>query len=239
MSTMTIAPMTQPAAGRGERLHPPRGSRIYWHLTCLRRAIEEVIAEFLPSQPSGRLVDYGCGNMPYRPLFEPRLDDYVGCDFPGNETADRIMVDRDRAPVADGEADFVLSTQVLEHVAEPASYLAECRRMLGNDGHLILSTHGIWRYHPDPCDYWRWTSEGLRKAVEEAGFEIVRFRGIMSEAAIGMQLWQDEAIQHMHPRLARMFTTVMQYLIERVDRNHDTARRDASASVFLLVARPA
>ncbi|MHB1557209.1 MAG: class I SAM-dependent methyltransferase [Isosphaeraceae bacterium] len=236
----TMAPITQPAAGRGDRLHPSRASRIYWHLTCLRRAIEDVIDEFLPAkQPSGCLVDYGCGNMPYRPLFEPKLEAYIGCDFPGNEAADRIMFDRDRAPVDDGEADFVLSTQVLEHVAEPVAYLAECRRMLGPGGHLILSTHGIWRYHPDPRDYWRWTSEGLRKAVEEAGFEVVRFRGIMGEAAIGMQLWQDEAIQHMHPRIARLFTFLMQHLIERVDRRYDPACRDASASVFLLVARPA
>ncbi len=155
--------------------------------------------------------------MPYRPLFEPRLADYIGCDFPGNEAADRIITERDQAPIADRSADYVLSTQVLEHVAEPARYLAECRRMLGDGGHLILSTHGIWRYHPDPRDYWRWTSEGLKKAVVEAGFEVVRFRGIMGEAAIGMQLWQDEVIGHLHPRLARAFTTLMQYLIEKVE----------------------
>ena len=46
-------------------------------------------------------------------------------------------------------------------------------------------------YHPDPDDYWRWTCAGLKHAVGQAGFEIVRFEGIMGLAATGLQLVQD------------------------------------------------
>jgi SAM-dependent methyltransferase len=230
---------TQAAKGRGERLYPPRSSRTYWLLTCLRQAIEEIICEFFPQEPSGCLVDYGCGNMPYRSLFEPRVKQYIGCDFPGNEIADRIIVNPDRVPVDDASVDYVISTQVLEHVADPSGYLGECWRMLNERGLLILSTHGIWHYHPDPCDFWRWTSEGLKKVVGEAGFEVIRFHGLLSESATAMQLWQDEVMPHLHWRLEKTFTSCMQYVIEKVDRRCDPARRDASASVFLVVARKA
>lgn len=228
---------TQPARGRGERLYPPRSSRIYWHLSCLRREIEEIIRDFIPVGGSASLVDYGCGNMPYRPLFEGRLASYIGCDFPGNEAAQRIITDPARIPVEDRGADLVLSTQVLEHVVDPARYLGECRRILRDGGNLILSTHGIWRYHPDPCDYWRWTSDGLKKIVAESGFEILRFRGIMGQAAIGLQLWQDEVLPKVPPRVAGLFTTAMQTFIKKADLSCPPDRRDASASVFVLVAK--
>ena len=53
--------------------------------------------------------------------------------------------------------DAVLSTQVLEHVADPGALPAERFRVLRPGGRLLLSTHGIFVYHPDPDDYWRWT----------------------------------------------------------------------------------
>ena len=56
---------------------------------------------------------------------------------------------------------------------------------------MLLSTHGIMVFHPDPVDYWRWTCDGLQRAVREAGFEIVRFEGIVGLAATGLQLFQD------------------------------------------------
>ena len=68
-------------------------------------------------------------------------------------------------PVADqdviGAALAVLSAQVLEHVADLDAYCAEIRRLLREDGTLLLSTHGNWLYHPHPEDHRRWTRTGL------------------------------------------------------------------------------
>ncbi len=46
--------------------------------------------------------------------------------------------------------------------AGPGLYLSECFRVLRPGGQLLLSTHGVFPYHPDPVDLWRWTCEGLR-----------------------------------------------------------------------------
>ncbi len=224
------------AISRGERLYPPRCSRTYWHLTCLRQAIESVIAEYIAGKGLETLVDYGCGNMPYRPLFEPHVREYVGCDLPGNELATRIIENPPQLPVESQSVEIVLSSQVLEHVNTPGAYLAEAYRVLKADGRLVLSTHGVWRYHPDPQDFWRWTSAGLKKDLLDAGFGILRFQGIMGPAATGLQLWQDAVLPRV-PRVAqRGFLAFMQSLIRYADKRCSPQRRDDDACVYVVVA---
>ena len=107
--------------------------------------------------------------------------------------------------VADASVDVVLSTQVLEHVTDPAVYLAECVRVLRPGGRLLLTTHGTMFYHPDPVDYWRWTCDGLRKAVTDAGLEVTRFEGVVGMAATGLQLVQEAFYYRLPRRLAHLF----------------------------------
>ncbi len=142
-----------------------------------------------------------------------------------------------RLPLEDGGFDTVLSTQVLEHVADPGVYLEECFRVLRPGGRLLLSTHGFMVYHPDPDDYWRWTCAGLRRAVTDAGFAVESFEGIMGPGASGLQLFQD-ALYWRLPRYIRQgFALVMQGLIAVIDRVEGAEARRMNALVFVLVAR--
>jgi SAM-dependent methyltransferase len=81
-------------------------------------------------------------------------------------------------PVRGGEAGLVMCTQVLEHVDRPERAVAEMARVLAPSGACLLTTHGTWFYHPDPEDYWRWTSAGLRRLFERAGHSHVRIRPV-------------------------------------------------------------
>jgi SAM-dependent methyltransferase len=226
---------------RGERLYPPRSSRIYWHLTRLRQEIEAIGAGYLagPGGPPARLVDFGCGDAPYRPILGRYVGEYVGCDLAGNAAADCLLDRPDTLPFADGSVDVVLSSQVLEHTLDPALYLAESHRVLRAGGLLILSTHGVWQYHPDPVDLWRWTSAGLRCIVERGGFVIERFRGIQGPGATGLQIWQDAALSRIPRASAAPFTWVVQRLMQVADALCPPAARDADASAYVLVARKA
>jgi hypothetical protein len=101
---------------------------------------------------------------------------------------------------------------------------------------MLLSTHGLMVYHPDPVDLWRWTCAGLREAVTRAGFSILRFEGIMGLAASGLQLVQDSFFPRAPAWLRPAFALVMQTLIARVDRHESKDSRDRNALVFGLVA---
>jgi SAM-dependent methyltransferase len=119
----------------------------------------------------GDVLDYGCGVMPYRRLFA-HCNSYIGADIGSNPNADMVYEPEGTLPLGDGSKDVVLSTQVLEHVRDPQSYLSECRRVLKPDGRLLLSTHGFYMWH-GPGDWRRWTHEGLIYEVESAGFQVL------------------------------------------------------------------
>jgi SAM-dependent methyltransferase len=163
--------------------------------------------------------------------------DYVSADLPGNPDAALELSPDGTLPVPDAGFDAVLSTQVLEHVADPGLHLSECFRVLRPGGRLLLSTHGTMVYHPDPVDYWRWTCAGLERVVREAGFEIERFEGIMGLAATGLQLIQESTYYGLPRRLKQLYALLMQTLISVVDRTQGSESLRLNALVFALVAK--
>jgi SAM-dependent methyltransferase len=70
-------------------------------------------------------------------------------------------------PVPEGSFELVLCSQVLEHAADPALAVRELRRVVAPGGRVLVSTHGVQVYHPDPDDYWRWTHAGLERLFRE------------------------------------------------------------------------
>jgi len=145
----------------------------YIVLRDLSRAIEE----YAPGM-SGRILDYGCGVKPYAPMFS-RSESYEGADFTTNRDAEWMFDDDGRLPPdLSSTFDAVVSFQVLEHVRDVSLYLRECERVLRGRGQLLLTTHGIWDYHPHPHDFSRWTMEGLKLLVEGQGFGEVECRAV-------------------------------------------------------------
>lgn len=247
MSKAPVSPNLEPELRAGpdsttrfhtERPNDLRRSRRWHRLAYIIRALPPRVAELigrLELAPNASVLDYGCAEMPYRDLFAPSVR-FEGADIPGNPQA-TIVLERDGSlPVPDRSFDAVISTQVLEHVADPARYLSECHRVLRPGGRLLLSTHGIMVYHPDPEDYWRWTCAGLRLAVEDAGFEVRHFEGIMGLAATGIQLTQDAVYWRAPAVLQPLVALVGQTLIALVDRFESPASRARNALVFALVA---
>lgn len=137
-------------------------------LRPLAQLIHEKIGAHSPR--GARLIDLGCGDMPYRAALESLGVRYTGADIDGG--GDVCIAPDGRVPLDAQSFDAVLSVQVLEHVRDLDAYFAEIRRLLGHDGILYLSTHGSWLYHPHPEDHRRWTSTGLVAELDAHGFTV-------------------------------------------------------------------
>lgn len=183
----------------------------------------------------GRVLDFGCADRPYSEWFGEGVE-VVGADLPGNPHATLAVRPDGSVPSPDGSFDAVLSTQVLEHVADPSAYLRECVRLLRPGGRLLLSTHGIFYFHPDPVDYWRWTGQGLERVVEQAGLTVVRREGILGMGALGVQLVIDAVEPRLPSRLRGLARRTSHSIIRSLDRRQSAESKRLNASVFALVA---
>lgn len=126
----------------------------------------------------GDVLDVGAGAQPYRPLLASRsryraIDISAARERFGYAVADTTYFDGDRWPVADGSCDLVLATETLEHVRRPLDFLLEARRVLRDDGRVLLTVPFSARWHYVPYDYWRFTPSSLDDLLRASGFEAV------------------------------------------------------------------
>jgi len=123
---------------------------------------------------TGRLLDFGCGSKPYKELFI-NVSDYVGLDYenPGhshtNEEIDVYYNGKD-IPFPPTHFDCLLSTEVLEHVANIELTLKEWHRVLKPKGRLLLTVPFFFPEHEMPHDYRRYTAIGIETVLMEHGF---------------------------------------------------------------------
>jgi SAM-dependent methyltransferase len=220
-----------------DRLKPSIFHTRYVALSQLRDATLKAINELTANESNLLLVDFGCGDMPYRPVIEPKVGKYLGVDLEMNPRAEHHIAFDSKTTLPENYADIILSNQVLEHVDTPQGYLQEALRILKPGGSIILSTHGYWFYHPTPNDYWRWTSAGLRKSIEAEGFKINLFFGIMGLAASGLQLFQDGIGVKLPKFLLPPFALVMQVLIGLFNKINSQSQRDRDGAIYVIVAQ--
>lgn len=226
-----------------QRLYPKRSAHNYYILTRLRYIVAEVISKHVDgSTGKKRLIDYGCGDVPYLPLFSDKVAQYVTCDIERNPIAEVKITPENTVPLPDESFDIVLSVQVLEHVDDVAMYLAEANRLLEDDGLLLLSTHGQWVWHPFPKDLWRWTREGLTSVIEKSGFEIIDTMWISGLLAYSSQLRLFYLKWHTHDKgpilrfLFDCFSLVSNFLmpfLDKIDQKHGKY----NAAIYFIVAR--
>lgn len=119
----------------------------------------------------GKLLDVGCGKMPYKSIFLPRVRKYFGIDK-NSDDAD-IRNDFLKINISSKSFDTVLCTQVLEHVPEPLKLLTKINKILKKNGVLILTAPFTGYLHEVPNDYYRYTKYGLQYMLKNANFRIV------------------------------------------------------------------
>lgn len=172
-----------------------------------RRALWRAMRDFRP-HVKGKVLDVGCGTMPYRSLYD--VEDYVGLEIDSPQARSRNKADDfyagGRFPYADGDFDVVLCNQVLEHVFTPDALLREIARVLRPGGRLVLTVPFVWDEHEQPWDYARYSSFGLKALVERSGLRIVEHHRLNAGLAAIFQLLNAYLYKVAHTRSAMLNT---------------------------------
>jgi SAM-dependent methyltransferase len=125
----------------------------------------------------GRLLDIGCGNKPYRDLFN--VVEYIGIDIENeahDHTNDKVdfIFDGKKIPFNDQSFDSIFSSEVFEHVFHLEELIQESHRVLKGGGKLLITLPFVWIEHEKPNDFARYTTFGIINLLERNGFTIER-----------------------------------------------------------------
>jgi SAM-dependent methyltransferase len=136
-----------------------------------------------------KTLDVGCGNKPYRDLFDDC--EYTGMDYNDVGAEPDMIGSAIEMPLDNESYDMVFSTQVIEHLTEPQQMVHECYRVLKPKGVLILTGPFYWPLHEIPNDYYRFSRYGFENLLKKAGFqeiEIIANGGTWAQIFLSISL---------------------------------------------------
>jgi len=118
------------------------------------------------------LVDLGAGDGAFVQVARD-----AGLDATGFDASDGLDFERDQLPVRDQSVDVVTGVSVIEHLTNPAVFLAEIFRILRPGGVLLLVAPN-WRYSQadffdDPTHVHPYTPTSLEKVLRYHHFDKV------------------------------------------------------------------
>lgn len=135
------------------------------------------LARALALHASGRVLDLGCGRVPLYGRYRDAATSVVCLDWPQSlHDVQHVDVFCDvgaRLPLRDAVADTVVSSDVLEHLPDPATVFSEVARVLTPGGALVLNTPFLYPVHEAPHDYLRHTRHSLERHARLVGLDVV------------------------------------------------------------------
>jgi SAM-dependent methyltransferase len=158
-------------------------------------ANHKIVAALERARPHarGRLLDVGCGSMPFAGVFEGHVDRYLGVDpvraARAGAAPPAALARGEALPFRAGSFDTVLGISMLNRFSEPLRMLQESHRVLKPGGTLILEFEQMAPVYEPPHDYWRFTRYGAAWLLDRAGFEtldVIPIGGLMARVGLSM-----------------------------------------------------
>ena len=145
-----------------------RGQSIYRVLS------QQTLKENSPAL-SGRVIDLaGGGKNNYFEYLNLTKAEYSNADIKSGPVVDVVLDLTGPLPLAGNSFDAALLFNCLYIFANPAEILKEVNRVVKPGGFLLAITPFIFNEAPEPTDYWRFTSQGLRQVLSHGGFSEIK-----------------------------------------------------------------
>lgn len=182
----------------------------------LAGAIGSALENALARLPAGaRVLDVGCGRQPFRAVITARGLRYDALDAVQNPegTVDFIATLDGQLPdalLAQGPYDFLLCTEVLEHVADWPAAFRNLARLAAPGADVLVTCPHFYPLHEVPYDFWRPTPFALRHHATANGFTVEQLEQLGDNwAVLGTFLAEAWA----YPRTRRITDRALAWLI--------------------------
>jgi SAM-dependent methyltransferase len=172
----------------------------------IRHRLLQSIRRLAP-QLKGKLMDFGCGQKPYKSLFN--VDEYIGVDFenPGhshaNESID-VFYDGKTIPFSNESFDAIFSSEVFEHIFNLPEIIKELNRVLKVGGSILLTCPFAYCEHETPNDFARYTSFAIKSLLVQNGFEITEQIKTGNSIEALSQMYLTYLHLHINPKLRKL-----------------------------------
>lgn len=153
------------------------GTRWFWYTSPALYQSSAKIIPVLQQTARGRLLDVGCGRMPFRRYVEAQVETYDGLDIERRSSATRFLADaHEMSEIPAGSYDTVISVSALEHMARPWVAMREIRRVCRPGGQVVVCVPFLARLHEEPHDYFRFSHYGMASLGQYAGLRLEKTR---------------------------------------------------------------
>lgn len=166
---------------RQRKDYVPLEPRDEFIVPLLRAEIGECMQRFAtPARGGRKALDVGCGGQPFRAALERIGYSYCGVDVSALEDGTDVICAIDK-PLPDelrnrGPFDFVLCTEVLEHVADWAAAFANFEALLASGGRVLITAPQFFHLHEEPYDFWRPTPYAIDYYARRNGLKVLEQR---------------------------------------------------------------
>ena len=128
------------------------------------------------------ILDFGSGPLT-NSMYIDRYKTIYADGVPFNGV--NIVCDFHKSLPIEGETfDFILSSNVIEHMYDPVKYIKEAQRLLKKNGTLIITVPFAIKLHQEPLDFARYTKHFFEKVAYEEGFSAVSVKEMGSTLQI-------------------------------------------------------
>ena len=141
-----------------------------------------IMTQLMGLSEGDKVLDVGCASQMFRPYVEAVGAIYKGLDVAESFAPDYVCDAEDMSIIEDDSFDWVVLSDVLEHLPNPAAALREAHRIGENVIAVVPNWYRLERFaflprHPHDRHLVRFSPQGWIEQFERVGFEIVHLQG--------------------------------------------------------------
>ncbi len=139
---------------------------------------QKLYLERLLPQVAGKVLEVGSKDYGNTASFRDqyRNCEYVGVDIAAGDGVDQVVdLCGGTGGLGLGTFYLIICCSVMEHVKKPWKMANNISELLRAGGRVYISVPWVWRYHPYPDDYFRFSWRGIQELFPDISWQDIAY----------------------------------------------------------------